>query len=174
LNNSWSVLRLIDLKKVDKLVVIVVNAATNPATDRDKAPNVPGLIDTVTAAADVPLDNYSFDTLEILRKTVNEFNESMRLISGCKVLAAAKGAQCALDIPAPHQIDFFQIEVAFEYIEPPKERNWFKNLPTSLELPRETVDKLRAVGRQIFSEDLEFKRLLETLHGCLAIGGQSC
>lgn len=176
-NNSWSVLRMIDLKKVDKvdkLVVIVVNAATNPATDRDKTPNVPGLIDTVTAAANVPLDNYSFDTLEILRKTKSEFEEQMRLISGCKTLAAAKGTQCALDIPAPHQIELFPIEVAFEYIEAPKERNWFKNLPTSLELPRETVDKLRAVGRQILSEDLEFKRLMEVLHGCLAIDGQSC
>ncbi len=174
LNNSWSVLRLINLKKVDKLVVIVVNAATNPAADRDQTPNVPGLIDTVTAAADVPLNNYSFDTLEILRKTVNEFNESMRLISGCKALAAARGAQCALDIPAPHQIEFFPIEVAFEYIAAPQERNWFKNLPTSLELPKETVDKLRAIGRQILSEDLEFKRLMEALHGCLAIGGQRC
>jgi len=174
LNNSWSVLRLINLRKVDKLVVIVVNAATNPTAGRDQTPNVPGLRDTITAAADVPLSNYSFDTLEILRKTVNEFNESMRLISGCKALAAAKGAQCALDIPAPHQIEFFPIEVAFEYIEAPAERNWFKNLPTSLELPRATVDKLRTIGRQILSEDPEFKRLMEALHGCLAMGGQSC
>lgn len=83
-NNSWSVLRLINRKQVDKLVVIVVNAATNPATNRDKTPNVLGFVDTVTAAATVPLDNYSFDTLEMLRKTVNEFNEEMRLVSGCR------------------------------------------------------------------------------------------
>ncbi len=122
LNNSWSVLQRINLKKVDKLVVIVVNTATDPATDRDNTPNVPGFIETVTAAADVPLDNYSFDTLEILRATVNEFNEETRLISGCKTLAASKGKQCALDIPAPHQIEFFPIEVAFEYIETAKDQ----------------------------------------------------
>lgn len=174
LNNSWSVLRLIDLKKVDKLVVIVVNAATDPATDRDKTPNVPGLIDTVTAAATVPLDNYSFDTLEILRKTVNEFNEQMRLVSGCKALAAGKGAQCALDIPVPHQIEFFPVEVAFEYIEAARERSWFKKLPTTLELPRETVDKLRMIGRQILSEDPAFNKLMEALNGCLATGGRNC
>ena len=173
-NNSWSVLRLITRKQVDKLVVIVVNAATNPATGRDKTPNVPGLVDTVTAAATVPLDNYSFDTLEMLRKTVNEFNEEMRLVSGCETLAAAKGAQCALDISVPHQIEFFPVEVAFEYIEAAQERNWFKNLPTSLELPRETVDKLRAVGRRILSEDPEFIKLMKTLHGCIAPNGQNC
>jgi NTE family protein len=173
-NNSWSVLELINLKKVDKLVVIVVNAATNPTTDRDKTPSVPGLIETVTAAADVPLDNYSFDTLELLRATVNDFNEETRLIAGCKALAAGIGKQCTLDIPAPHQIEFFQIEVAFEYIESAEERRWFKNLPTTLELPRETVDKLRAAGRHILSEDPQFKKLLGELHGCLPSVGESC
>lgn len=173
-NNSWSVLQLINLKKVNKLVVIVVNAATNPAPHRDQTPDVPGLIDTITAAATVPLDNYSFDTLEILRATVNEFNEEARLISGCKALAAGKGTQCALDILAPHQIELFPVEVAFEYIEAAQERNWFKNLPTTLELPRETVDKLRAMGRQLLSEDPQFNKLMGVLHGCLAMGGQRC
>lgn len=173
-NNSWSVLKLIDLKKVNKLVVIVVNAATNPVTDRDKTPNVPGIIDNVMAAATAPLDNYSFDTLEILRKTVNEFNGEMRAITDCKALAIGKGTQCALDIPVPHQIEFFPVEVAFEYIENATQRNWFKSLPTSLELPRETVDKLRGVGRQIISEDPEFKKLMKALGSCLITDGQSC
>jgi hypothetical protein len=159
---------------VDKLVVIVVNAATNPATNRDKTPNVPGLVDTLTTAATVPLDNYSFDTLEILRKTVNEFNQDMQAVTDCKKLAAAKGQQCALDIPAPHHIEFFPIEVAFEYIEARKERDWFKNLPTALELPGESVDRLRIVARRILSEDPEFKRLMETLEGCIAPSEQDC
>jgi NTE family protein len=173
-DNSWSLLPLINFNKVDKLVVIVVNAATNPVTNRDKTPHVPGLPDTVIAAATVPLNNYSFDTLEILRKTKKEFDDQMQTVSDCKALAVAKGAQCALDIQVPHQIEIFPIEVAFEYIEAAEERNWFKNLPTTLELPRESVDKLRAVGRQILSEDPEFMRLMKTLNGCIAAGGRSC
>lgn len=162
-DNSWSVLRRINLEQVDKLVVIVVNAATNPATKRDKTPAVPGLVDTVTTVATIPLENYSFDTLELLRATVDDFNEDMRLVSGCKELAAAKGPQCKLDIPVPHQIEFFPIEVAFEYIESSAERDWFKNLPTTFELPPQTVDKLRAVGRQILNDDPQFKRLIQEL-----------
>ena len=162
-NNSWSVLRRINFKQVDKLVVIVVNAATNPATTRDRTPKVPGLLDTVTTVATIPLDNYSFETLQMLRATVKEFNKEMELISGCKDLAARKGAQCALDMPTPHQIEFFPVEVAFEYIQSDQERNWFKNLPTSFELSHETVDRLRAVGRRILGEDPEFTRLMEGL-----------
>ncbi len=173
-DNSWSVLRLINLNKVKKLAVIVVNAATNPVTERDKTPDVPGLIDTVTAASTVPLGNYSSDTLEILRKVKSEFDAQASQINGCKALAAAKGAQCALDIQAPPQVDFYTIEVAFDYLESADERNWFKNLPTTLELPKETVDKLRAVGRKLLGEDGEFKRLMEGVRGCVAVEGLGC
>jgi hypothetical protein len=173
-DNSWSVLRRINLTEVNKLVVIVVNAGTNPVTRRDKTPNVPGFFDTLTAAVDVPMGNYSFDTLEILRKIADEFAEPGELISACKKRAAAKGPQRELDIPEPHKIEVFPIEVAFEYIEASEERNWFKNLPTTLELLRETVDRLRTVGRQILREDLEFKKLLKVLHGCSASPAQNC
>jgi NTE family protein len=164
-NNPWSVLRMMNDKKIQKLVVIVVNAATNPATGRDQTAAVPGLIDTLTTAATVPLDNYSFDTLELLRATVNEFNEEARLVEGCGKLAARKGAQCALDIPAPHRVELYPVQVAFEYIGSADERAWFKNLPTTFELPRETIDRLRAVGRRLLNEDPEFQKLMKALNG---------
>lgn len=173
-NHEWSVLRLMNEHKVGKLVVIVVNAATAPATERDASPDVPGLIDTLTTAATVPLDNYSFDTLELLQATVNEFNQEARLIDGCKRLAAAKGSECVPDIAAPHRVELYPVQVAFEYIADAGERTWFKNLPTSFELPRETIDRLRAVGRRLLAEDPGFRRLMQALDGCLAEPGRPC
>ena len=164
-NHPWSVLERMNKKKIDKLVVIVVNAATNPATDRDQAAAVPGLIDTLTTAATVPLDNYSFDTVELLSKTVNEFNTDARLVGDCNRLSARKGEQCALNLPAPHKVDLYSVQVAFEYIASPEERTWFRNLPTTFELPRETIDKLRAVGRRLLNEDPQFQNLMKALNG---------
>ncbi len=163
-NHPWSVLQMMNNRNIDKLVVIVVNAATSPAIGRDQKPSVPGLVDTLTAAATVPLDNYSFDTVELLGAKVNEFNEEARLISGCKKLAARKGAQCALDIPAPHPVELYAVQVAFEYLQDPEERAWFRNLPTTFQLPRDTVDRLRAVGRRLLAEDPEFRKLLRSLN----------
>lgn len=165
LNHPWSVLRRMNQKKIDKLVVIVVNAATSPATARDQSASVPGLIDTLTTAATVPLDNYSFDTVELLRKTVDEFDTDARLVEGCNKLSARKGEQCALHLPAPHKVDLYPIQVAFEYIASAEERTWFKNLPTTLELPRETIDKLRAVGRRLLNQDPQFQNLMMALNG---------
>jgi NTE family protein len=64
--------------------------------------------------------------------------------------------------------------VAFETIAAREERTWFKNLPTTFELPRETIDRLRAVGRRLLGEDPQFQNLLKALGGCLAGGGRAC
>jgi NTE family protein len=152
-------------KKIGKLVVIVVNAANNPKTTRDGSAAVPGLVDTLTTAATVPLDNYSFDTVELLRKTVEEFDTDARLVESCNRLSARKGAQCALDLPAAQKVDLYPIQVAFEYIASAEERAWFKNLPTAFELPRESVDKLRAIGRRLLTEDPQFQNLMKALNG---------
>lgn len=164
-NHPWSVLQMMNKKQVDKLVVIVVNAATNPQTERDRSSSVPGFVDTLTTAATVPLDNYSFDTVELLSATMQDFNTDARLVDGCNRLSARKGQQCALDLPAPHKVDVYPIQVAFEYIASPKDRTWFKNLPTNFELPRETIDKLRAIGRRLLKEDPQFQNLLKALGG---------
>jgi len=173
-NHPWSVLQMMNKQQVSKLVVIVVNAATNPATGRDQSASVPGLIDTLTTAATVPLDNYSFDTVELLAKTMGEFNTDARLVEGCNKLSAARGEQCALRLPSPQKVELYPIQVSFEYLASSEERNWFKNLPTSFELPREPIDGLRAVGRRLLGEDPQFQNLLKALNGCLAGGGRAC
>ena len=85
-----------------------------------------------------------------------------------------EGEQCALDIPAPHHVELYPVQVAFEFIGNAEERAWFKNLPTSFELPRETIDRLRAIGRKLLSEDPEFRELLKALRGCLPTREQGC
>jgi hypothetical protein len=173
-NHPWSVLRMMNNQKIEKLVVIVVNAATSPATDRDKTASVPGLIDTLTTAATVPLDNYTADTLDLLTAAVNQFNEESRLVEGCRRIAARQGAQCVPNIPAPSRVELYPIQVAFEYITSADERNWFKDLPTAFELPRETIDRLRDVGRRLLAEDPKFRELVKALNGCFLANGQHC
>jgi hypothetical protein len=163
LNHPWSVLRMMANKQVNRLVVIAVNAATAPPVKRDDSASVPGLIDTVFTAADVPLGNYSFDTMELLARMVNDFDKDDRLLTQCNELSAAKGAQCALNLPAAHKVDFYPVQVAFEYITSQEDRVWFQSLPTTFQLPPETVVKLRAMGRRLLFEDPKFRKLLEDL-----------
>ena len=174
LNHPWSVLRMMNNGRIATLVVIAVNAATHPATQRDRSPDVPGLVDTLTTAATVPLDNYTADTLDLLGAQVDKFNEEARLVEGCKQLAAFQGAQCVPTIPAPAKVELYPVQVAFQYLAAPDERRWFENLPTNFELPRETIDRLRAVGRRLLAEDPQFAKLMKALQGCLPTPAQPC
>lgn len=173
-NFSWSIVRRLNNGEIDKLLVIVVNAATNPVTERDDTPDVPNLIDTITTAATVPLENYSFDTIKALKASVREYTVDAQLIRDCKALAAEKGDECVLDIPAPHPVELYPSEVAFEYIESDTERDWFKNLPTNFQLPRKTINKLRDIGRKLLSQDSGFQKFLSSVNGCMPVDGSSC
>jgi NTE family protein len=173
-DHPWSVLRMINNEKVDKLVVIVVNAATNVPHDRDQSASVPGLVDTLLTAATVPLDNYTADTLDMLTQTVHQLNEGPRLVESCKRAAAKLGDRCVLDLTVLHKVDLYAAQVAFQYIAEAEERTWAKELDTSLQLPRETVDRLRKLGRKLLAEDPRFKALLKDLNGCLAAQGGNC
>lgn len=108
-NYPWSIQRLLNNKKVDRLVVVVVNAATDPVTKRDKTANVPGLFDTISTSATVPLDNYSFDTLGLLKSKVDEYNAAVKLIEGCKRLGEKNNPPCSLKIDSPHRVELYPI-----------------------------------------------------------------
>ena len=173
-NLSWSVLSRINNEQTSKILIIVVNAATDPDVKRDSKAKVPGLVDTVTAAATVPMENYSFDTVEALEDSVREYTVDAKLLSQCKAAAAEKGAQCALDISEPYHVELYPAQVAFEYIESDSERRWFKNLPTNFQLPRETIDKLRDIGRTLLSQDDKFQDFLLSVNGCMPVDGETC
>ena len=173
-DHPWSVLRRIADEEIDKLVVIAVNAATNPPNKRDQSAGVPGVFDTILTAATVPLDNYTADTLDLLTATVKSMGEGTRAVEGCKRHAERAGSQCTLNLPEYHKLDFYAAQVAFQYIVDPDKRTWAKGLDTSLQLSQKTVDDLRIVGRQLLSEDPEFIKLLKDLKGCMAEPKGTC
>ncbi len=173
-DHSWSVVQKLNNREIDKILVIVVNAATSHDPERDKSSRVPGIFDTINTAAGAPLDNYSFDSIDLLSAAVREYTMDAKLLGACKKMAAARGDECGLDIPEPHPVDLFAAQVAFEYIESDKQRHWFKNLPTNFQLPRETIDKLRAIGRELLSQDRHFKKFLSTVNGCMPTPGNPC
>ncbi len=71
-------------------------------------------------------------------------------------------------------VELYPVQVAFEYIASAEERSWFKNLPTAFELPRETIDRLRDMGRRLLAEDPKFQELMKALDGYLPANGQTC
>lgn len=157
---AYSIQQRINRQSIEKLVIIVVNAATDPQSERDLQPAVPSLMDVLTRAATVPLDNYSFDTVSRVAGVVSEYDQSVRIRERCRRLLGGS----TLPGGELYAFDLYLAHVAFDYIGDPKVRFDFKNLPTTFSLPEETVDALKEMGRKLLRGNGEFKRLLGELH----------
>ena len=155
----YSILQQINNGIIKKLVVIVVNAAVAPDTGRDKTAKVPNVIDNAITAATVPLANYSVDTVELFKKFIGEFNAGTGLYEDCNAILE-NTCNVTLQIPKPKSVDLYLSEIDFNYIEDPKKRREFQNIPTKFRLPSNTVDDLINIGCQLLIDDPDYKKLL--------------
>jgi NTE family protein len=99
-----SILNKLNNKQIKKLVVIVVDAKNETPNPADQSPGAPDLPAVVNSIATVPLDNYSFDTLELLQQVLRERDRNQRLQPGL------------------HQVEMYRIYIGFDQIKDETER----------------------------------------------------
>ena len=147
------------LDSVRRIVVFIVNSRSSPATKWDESEYPPGSLSLLIKATGVPIDHYSYDTVETLRDTVARW-DAMRRVRESKALAANTDPEVARLLRSPN-VRLYAIDVSFEALADPAEREYLNNLPTSFVLPPEAIDRLRAAAAKVVRESPEFKRLLE-------------
>ncbi len=160
---AYSLLRRINREQIEKLVVIVVNAATDPQPSRDGSADVPSVLDVLSTAATVPLDNFSFDTVNQLRSVVKEYNTSVALRKKCNKILKKHCPAAKLPDGELYELDLYLVQVAFDFIKDPQTRFKYKNLPTTFNLPAATVDDLIEMGGKLLHQDKDFRRLTGNL-----------
>ncbi|MBI3596723.1 MAG: patatin-like phospholipase family protein [Nitrospirae bacterium] len=155
--------QLINQVKIDTLVVIIVNARTEPSEPIDKKARAPGVARVAMKTATVTMDNYSFETIELIKDIAVAREQAQRSVRDCRQLLAER---CPAAAPPPElkEMKFYVIEVNFENIADPKEREEFLSLPTSFKLDPAVVDRLIQKGGDLLRQSPEFKDLLKELH----------
>jgi NTE family protein len=146
------------LSEVRRIVIFVVNSMSTPATGWEKRERPPSEIALLVKATGVPIDHYSYDTVESLRDTIARW-QGMRRVRGSPAFDPSKDPATARLLQTP-DIDLYAIDVNFAAVRDPAEREFLNNLPTSFNLPAEAVDRLRAAARKIIQESPDFQRLL--------------
>jgi NTE family protein len=137
---------LVELANVEMpahLVVISVNAETDPPDDLDLSAAAPGFAALMNAVSGSQIRRYNFETLVFAREALEAWvSEANR--DGVDVMG-------------------HMIEVSFDNIEDEDARRALKGIPTSFKLNDEQVDHLRAAGRKLLEQSPDFQRLLEAL-----------
>lgn len=154
--------REVGIGRLRRIVVIVVNSRSAPSTDWDKGESAPGIATQLLQSSSVPIDRYSYESVELLKDMVQRWHTKRELAVAQARLAGKSEAEAEAHVP---EIDVYAIDVSFDAIADPKERAYFMNLPTSFVLSDEEVDRLRAVGGQLLRASPAYEELAQDFGG---------
>lgn len=147
-----------------RIAVIVVNARSAPKTDWDRMETPPGMLAQLTQASGVPIDRYSFETVEMMKDRTEIYGWRREILLLRARLAGASEAQAEATVPLPRMI-IHTVDVTFEDIPGAEERDYLMNLPTSFVLPPEAVDRLREAAGTLLRGSPDFQALVRDFGG---------
>ncbi len=150
--------QLLASAQVRRVAVIVVNSLADPPPGWDRSPGGPNIIDAILQATSVPIDHNSMDEIVLMQSMF----ERWRLLGELRALEAKQNPTAA---PARPAIEFYPIVLDFAGIPDAADREFFLGLPTSLTLPAETIDRLKAVGGTLLRESPQFQQFKRALSG---------
>lgn len=147
------------LDHVRRVIIFVVNSVSSPSNKWNLSENSPGSLTVLTKAAGVPIDRYASESIELLRDIDARWT-SLRAIRDSVDFKNHKDPRMAFVANVP-DADIYTIEVSFQALKDKSERDYLNQLPTSLALPPEAVDRLRAAAERIILDSPDFQRLLK-------------
>ncbi len=150
-NNMWNTFNAYKMQKTKKLVFIVVNASGFPNTNTAKSRITPSTFDVLDTTTSIQSNKYNVETLDLLRSKFPTWK---------KQIARGRCAKKLTDDCAKIEMDL--IEVNLQDLNS-KEKAELPYVPTSLELPSETVDKLTAAGSNLLQRSEKYQKLVKSL-----------
>ena len=147
----------VDFAELRHIVVIAVNSRSAPSTDWDRSPTPPGLIAELLQSSSVPIDHFSYESVELLKDIAQRWANQRKLEVAERRLAGLSRQAAEAAVPL---LTFDAIDVSFDAIADDAERRYFMNLPTSFSLPDDAVDRLRALGGRLLRESKKTQELM--------------
>jgi NTE family protein len=147
---------------IKRLIVIAVNARTDPPEQLSRQERSPGLSDVFMKTATVSMESLSADTIDYAINRQTEREQAQTNVRLCNQRLAGCGAE-----PFPtfaQEIRTCFVEISFEGMPSPA-REELLALPTTFALPEETVKRLIDVAGTLLDSSPSFQKLLRALQG---------
>jgi NTE family protein len=145
---------------IRSIILIVVNAQSDGPNDWDLKETPPNSIKQILQSSGVPISNYTFDTVELIKEIVEDASWKRRLDIAEARLAGASEEEAEVMFP---KVEMFVFDVSFNAIEDEDDRLYFQSLPTSFSLEDEQVDRLREIGGILLRQSPIYQQLLEQI-----------
>lgn len=140
--------------KIGKLVVIAVNARSDPPSDLDQDPSRPGLVSVVSAVVSIPIDATTASVESQLSALLTDLGKAASQVDPDKAKFAKMKVYAVM-------VDFDQLPATTD--EERRLRDAVKTIPTSWSLTKEQLDMIDKVGPLLLRRDPCFRQLLKDL-----------
>jgi predicted acylesterase/phospholipase RssA len=148
-------------REIRRLLVIIVNARTEPQYKIDKNESPPGLFMVGLKAFTIPMHNYSVETIELFKTMLQQHIRTQENVSSCqKLLDAHCTDGFKIPQPAGGGLKLYVAELSFDNLADQAEKDYFNDLPTSFSLDKTQVDRLIDAGGQLLAEHPAFRQFM--------------
>jgi NTE family protein len=132
-----------------RVAIIVVDAHTDSDYGWDSKEHSLGLGALLGSLSQVAVSHYSFETIELFREIVARHSRERAEMGDFE----------------PLEITPYIIELHFNQLADQSDRRFFNSVPTSLQLPSKTIDRLRQLAARQLAASEDFRRLVADLNG---------
>ncbi|HTU66543.1 MAG TPA: patatin-like phospholipase family protein [Steroidobacteraceae bacterium] len=144
-------LRRNGFSRARRMLFIVVDARTGFDPKYAKDPTPIGIKNVMDAVVSVTFNRYSFETMNLIRARVGKWEKDVRS-TRCKV---------ALAMPDCDKFDIDLVELSFDKVQDPAEREYLDRVPTAFTLSSEEIIRLRRAAHTLVDESPELRRFLD-------------
>jgi NTE family protein len=127
------------------VLLILVNAAVTPKKSFSLSPGKPSISETIEALSSTQITLFNADTIDHVKDKIEEFKSEL--------------------VKNNHSVNFYFAELNFKSFSLPSAKDFFNNLPTSLELDKDQVDLIILTGRKLLRNNKQYQYFLKANNG---------
>ena len=142
-----------------KVLVITVNSKKTPKNDWGTKEKTVGLFQILGATSVSPMGDFSVAQIEYMR-LLHEKREVVTMLN-----SIVNEHNLDIDVPGDDisPIEYRFVDLSFQQIEDPEEREYLLSIPTSFRLSQEEVDRIRAAAKNLLESNERYQAILSEL-----------
>lgn len=152
-DGSPSPLPGLPMGKARRVAVIIVDAHADRDYGWDSKDRLPQLWNLIGGIERATVSRYSFETIELFRE------------SSARLARETRDTRSKEDARESTPLSFYIVELHFNQLDDESDRSFFNSVPTRLQLPIKTVDRLRQLAARQLASNKEFNQLIQDLGG---------
>ncbi|HUP61510.1 MAG TPA: patatin-like phospholipase family protein [Thermoanaerobaculia bacterium] len=151
----------INRREIKRLLVIVVNAATSNNLKIDKEEKNPKLAQILGTISFAPMANFSFDTVQMLKGTVDMISLRQQLPADC--VAAVKGQCPNATLPGANEpaVSFYPVVLGFTSVTDPAFQKQLNDIGTNFALKPGQLELLERAAKDLLDGSDAYQRFLK-------------